>query len=202
MKLSSVEADLCATESPNHGDTGWLPPLEAKCNWSPDRRCHLVPDEGDVTSPWDFKLSNDPGTQHWKNALGADLARSLEAAGNFHMRLSWKKNLDACLVVFEAWSDTDNDGYFHAEVGAVLRDSTGDILKSTKALVSQRPGKPGRLPKTRTPGPPPPMTLDIFTPDSDGRDLLDRYIAGDLDGASFPEPLESYRDWIRSAAAP
>lgn len=195
LKILSAAPSICQ-QNGESGNSGWLPPVEAKCSWAPDRRCHQAPEGDEASFPWDYLPSSLEGVRHWKGALGDTYSSDIGMAGNFHMRFSWKRGGGLCLVVFEAWGDTDNDGRYYAEVAGDLFDDTGSLIRSTKALATQR----GSLEETRSPGAAVPLTLDIFANDRGDGTLLDKYISGQQDGDNYSDPLEDYSDWMKRHA--
>ena len=191
-----AEAPKTCLQGEETGSAGWLPPIESRCSWAPDRKCHAVSPKSTQLLPWEFIPSSLEGIGHWRKVLGDTFSSDLDAASNFHMRFSWKRGNGLCLVVFESWGDTDNDGRYYAEVAGALFDEKGELFKSRKALVAQRDSRE----KTRSPGAPVPLTLDIFANDNGEGTLLENYILGRTDGASYPEPLENYADWAKRHA--
>lgn len=191
-ELLLMEKEVCFQAD---GTTEWIPPLEAKCSWAPGRRCLLVGDGESPRKPWEYSYPKNRYSEVLRRSLGVKWKELLEDASSMHMRASWKSNENECLFVFEAWGDADNDGSFAVDGVVFLLDRNGENLNHRVFTEFSHRDEEGNVPRTRRPGAPFPLTLNVFSPHAGLREVLDDYILGEADGSDLSGPLADYKEW-------
>lgn len=95
----------CRIAGAPQGESSAMPPLDARCERGPDRKCTLATQ---VSSVWEYAFpGNDPAWKEW-----ASLGYQAPATTYFHKTFRWEQVSEGCRITLTAFGDLDGDGVY------------------------------------------------------------------------------------------
>ena len=109
----------CLMDIAPKGQTGFVPPLEAKCHLGPLKQC--IRSES-PKEPWEYAFPSAEEEPVW--AALVEVAWKKRKDAWTHMRVKWEKRGDECFHWIEGLTDTNGDGvYSRVVTGGVTKGS-------------------------------------------------------------------------------
>jgi hypothetical protein len=123
------EVKDCFRSISDSGSSSLIPPMSAKCNEGPARKCERVATAAEITRPWQYALPTAEEDPAWHRVEVED-EYYWDTTASTHIRFSWSNEGGECEVWFEGFADLDGDEFYSTYLIGTYYESDGSLRDS------------------------------------------------------------------------